>query len=40
MRVFDVGPGYTVFVPPMEERPFANTGDEVLWFVRLIPLME
>jgi oxalate decarboxylase/phosphoglucose isomerase-like protein (cupin superfamily) len=40
MRVLDVHLGSSIFVPPMEERPFANTGDEVLWFVRLIPLME
>jgi mannose-6-phosphate isomerase-like protein (cupin superfamily) len=33
-------PGYTVFVPPMEEHQFTNTGDEVLRFVCLIPLME
>jgi quercetin dioxygenase-like cupin family protein len=31
-------PGYTVFVPPMEEHQFTNTGDEVLRFVCLIPL--
>jgi quercetin dioxygenase-like cupin family protein len=33
-------PGHTVFVPPMEEHQFTNTGDEVLRFVCLIPLME
>jgi quercetin dioxygenase-like cupin family protein len=30
-------PGYTVFVPPMEEHHFVNTGKEVLRFVCLIP---
>jgi quercetin dioxygenase-like cupin family protein len=33
-------PGYTVFVPPTEEHQFTNTGDEVLRFVCLIPLLE
>jgi hypothetical protein len=33
-------PGYTVFVAPMEEHQFTNTGEEVLRFVCLIPLME
>ena len=43
-RVFGGGkevalsPGYTVFVPSMEEHQFTNTGDEVLRFVCLIPL--
>jgi quercetin dioxygenase-like cupin family protein len=32
--------GYTVFVPPMEEHQFTNTGDDVLQFVCLIPLLE
>lgn len=36
----DLSTGYTVFVPPMEEHQFTNTGDEVLRFVCLIPLME
>ena len=35
-----LSPGYTVFVPPMEEHQFTNTGDEVLRFVCLIPLVE
>jgi quercetin dioxygenase-like cupin family protein len=39
-REVDLEPGYTVFVPPMEEHQFWNTGDEVLRFVCLIPLME
>jgi mannose-6-phosphate isomerase-like protein (cupin superfamily) len=36
----DLAPGYTDFVPPMEEHQFTNTGDEVLKFVCLIPLLE
>jgi quercetin dioxygenase-like cupin family protein len=36
----DLEPGYTVFVPPMEEHQFTNTGDGVLRFVCLIPLLE
>jgi oxalate decarboxylase/phosphoglucose isomerase-like protein (cupin superfamily) len=40
IRVFGVEPGYTVFVPPMEEHQFTNTGHEVLRFVCLIPLLE
>jgi quercetin dioxygenase-like cupin family protein len=39
-REVDREPGYTVFVAPMEEHQFTNTGDEVLRFVCLIPLME
>jgi quercetin dioxygenase-like cupin family protein len=39
-REVDLEPGYTAFVPPMEEHQFWNTGDEVLRFVCLIPLME
>jgi len=35
-----LGPGYTVFVPPMEEHQFTNVGDEILRFVCLIPLLE
>jgi len=35
-----LSPGYTVFVPPMEEHQFTNTGDEALRFVCLIPLLE
>ena len=35
-----LSPGYTVFVPPMEEHQFSNTGDEILRFVCLIPLLE
>jgi hypothetical protein len=33
-------PGYTLFVPPMDEHRFTNTGDDVLRFVCLNPLME
>jgi oxalate decarboxylase/phosphoglucose isomerase-like protein (cupin superfamily) len=40
VRVFDVEPGCTLFVPPMEEHQVTNTGDEVLRLVCLIPLME
>jgi mannose-6-phosphate isomerase-like protein (cupin superfamily) len=40
MRVFDVHLGSSIFVPPMEEHQFTNTGDEVLRFVCLIPLMD
>ena len=35
-----LSPGYTVFVPPMEEHQFSNVGDEILRFVCLIPLRE
>ncbi|HUW94350.1 MAG TPA: cupin domain-containing protein [Anaerolineae bacterium] len=35
-----LSPGYTVFVPPMEEHQFSNVGDEILRFVCLIPLLE
>jgi quercetin dioxygenase-like cupin family protein len=35
-----LGPGYTVYIPPLEEHQFTNTGDEVLRFVCLIPLLE
>jgi quercetin dioxygenase-like cupin family protein len=33
-----LSPGCTVFIPPMEEHQFVNTGDEVLRFICLIPL--
>jgi mannose-6-phosphate isomerase-like protein (cupin superfamily) len=39
-REVDLEPGYTVFVPAMEEHQFTNTGEEVLRFVCLIPLLE
>jgi quercetin dioxygenase-like cupin family protein len=35
-----LSPGFTVYVPPMEEHQFTNTGDEVLQFVCLIPVLE
>ena len=35
-----LSPGFTVYMPPMEEHQFTNTGDEVLQFVCLIPLLE
>ena len=31
---------HELFVPPLEGRQFANTGNEVLRFVRIIPLQE
>ena len=37
-REVSLSPGYTVFVPPMEEHQFTNTGDELLRFICLIPL--
>ena len=39
-REVSLSPGYTVFVPPMEEHQFTNVGDEILRFVCLIPLLE
>ena len=39
-REVALSPGYTVFVPPMEEHQFTNDGDEVLRFVCLIPLLK
>jgi mannose-6-phosphate isomerase-like protein (cupin superfamily) len=38
-REVDLALGYTALVPPMEEHQFWNTGDHVLRFVCLIPLM-
>ena len=35
-----LSPGYTVYIPPMEEHHFVNTGDEILRFICLIPLLE
>jgi quercetin dioxygenase-like cupin family protein len=37
-REVSLSPGYTVFVPPMEEHQFTNDGDELLRFICLIPL--
>ncbi|MDH4207448.1 MAG: cupin domain-containing protein [Anaerolineae bacterium] len=39
-REVALSPGYTVFVPPMEEHQFSNVGSEVLRFVCLIPRLE
>jgi quercetin dioxygenase-like cupin family protein len=39
-REVDLSPGCTVFVPPMEEHQFSNTGEEVLRFICLIPRLE
>ena len=51
MRFFDVEPGASsphhahdwereAYIPPMEEHHFVNTGDEVLRFLCLIPLLD
>jgi quercetin dioxygenase-like cupin family protein len=37
-REVPLSPGYTVFVPPMEEHQFTNTGDDVLRFICVIPI--
>jgi quercetin dioxygenase-like cupin family protein len=37
-REVPLSAGYTVFVPPMEEHQFTNSGDDVLRFICVIPI--